>query len=231
MDVDPLITNLAQPKLFDLGDTSFGAVELFPSVWSAAEALTNSDETIRREGLERLAELNAARFSPLIAYLITTRLLDPNLEIRARVIRILAEVFAPDNQGQSAPDAVRLELKAWLCQMRTRQIYALLQAADFDPSSEPYISSLLNACPYAGNHLASILADRKVPLMIRKQAAVFTGRVGYLDAIPALERIATKLETRLNGQQAMPFAPVDGYDNEITLLPPVKEALTLLRSP
>jgi hypothetical protein len=53
--------------------------------------------------------------------------------------------------------------------------------------------------------------------------------VGYVDAIQALDRIATRLETRLNGQQAMPFLPLTGID-DTELLPEVQEVLFQLRS-
>jgi hypothetical protein len=58
----------------------------------------------------------------------------------------------------------------------------------------------------------------------------FVGRVGYVDAIQALERIALRLEARLNGQQAMPFLPMMGVD-DTALLPDVRAALFQLRSP
>lgn len=230
MDVDPLVTKLAQPTLFDLGETSFGALELFPSVWSAAEALTFPDVSTRRAGLERLAKLNAVRLSPLVAYLVATRLSDPDIELRTRVVQVVAEVLAPDNQGQAAPEPVLQQLKGYLSQMRTRQLFALLQVADFDPSSEPYIAALLNACPYAGHNLANIMTDRKALLGVRKQAAYFIGRVGYLDALPALERTAARLESRLSGQQSMPFATVEPCDESV-LLPAVLDTLNLLRAP
>jgi hypothetical protein len=56
------------------------------------------------------------------------------------------------------------------------------------------------------------------------------GRVGYLDALPALERLLARLESRLHGQQAMPFAPKSSLE-EAELLPDLQLTLTLLRSP
>jgi hypothetical protein len=125
---------------------------------------------------------------------------------------------------------VRQVLSARLSRMRTREIYALLQAALHDLAIETQTACLLKACPYAGNHLSDILASRKVPLPIRQQAVRFISMVGYLDAIPALERMAFRLESRLNGQQAMPFVPISGID-DTGLLPDVKSALASLQSP
>jgi hypothetical protein len=230
MDVDPPLTNLTQQTLFYLNDTSYNTIELFPSVWTAAEALTSPELAVRQAGFERLEGLNAARFSPLVAYLLATRIKEPDIKLRVRVVRHLASVFSPDEKGQMAPDAVRQHLKAFLSQMRNRSLFSLLQVADFDPTTEPCVAALLKACPFAGNNLACILADRRLRMSIRKQAVIFIGKVGYLDAIPALERIASRLESRLNGQQAMPFAPTDGND-EAELLAPVMTAITQLRAP
>jgi hypothetical protein len=105
-----------------------------------------------------------------------------------------------------------------------------MQVAVHDTNTKQYIARLLNACPYAGEHLADILSDRKVPLTIRLQAAYFIGQVGYLDVIQDLERLATRLESRLMGQQAMPFAPRSEPD-ETVLLPAIQNTLTMLRSP
>jgi hypothetical protein len=102
--------------------------------------------------------------------------------------------------------------------------------SEVNQDCEADVAQLLNACPYAGNHLADILADRSKTLNIRKQAAHYIGRVGYLAAVPALERLQTRLESRLSGQQAMPFAPPMGTD-EVELLPFVRETLAVLRAP
>jgi hypothetical protein len=114
--------------------------------------------------------------------------------------------------------------------MRTRQVYAMIQTLIYHPDLTPQIIRLFLACPYAGNHLIEIVNSRKVPLEIRQQAIWLIGEVGYLDAIPTLERMQIRMESRLNGQQAMPFAPPVGIDDS-ELLPGVKTTLALLRSP
>jgi hypothetical protein len=59
---------------------------------------------------------------------------------------------------------------------------------------------------------------------------LFIGTVGYLEAIPALERLAARLEARLSGQQAMTFAP-PSQSEENELLPIVRSVLHLLQAP
>ncbi len=82
MDYDPLLVKIDQPPLFDLGDLSSGAVELFPAVWNAVEALVNQEPSIRQAGILQIVQLDAARLSPVVAYLVASRITDPDLEVR-----------------------------------------------------------------------------------------------------------------------------------------------------
>jgi len=220
----------AQPGMWNQANVSMGVLELFPEVWSAAEALCGPDEKLRREGLARLDEMGAPRLSPLIAYLIATRLSDSDLELRTRAVRILGDLLALDAQGNATPETVRRYLVAKLSQMRTRDAYHLLEVVVTEPDTAPYVSRLLDACPYAGRHLADIATDRMLPVAQRKQAVLFIGAVGYLDAIYPLEKLAARLQARRNGQQSMPFAPPLQAD-ESELLPIVTSVLMLLQAP
>jgi hypothetical protein len=229
MDADSFHFHLDQPSLFEFDDASTSALELFPAVWSAGEAIISPDRQVRQQGLEQIAQSHAARYAPLIAYLLVTRLMEPEMELRTQVVNILADALRLDSQGRVAPEPVRLQLINDLARMRTRQIYALLQVADFDPQAVDSVAVLLNACSFAGNHLADILLDRKMSISIRMRAVELIGEVGYLDAIPVLERIRTRLEARLNGQQHMPFLTLEEGD-EVALLPSIQTSLELLRS-
>lgn len=229
-EFDPLFVNLEQLALFEWGESTSAAIELFPAVWSALEALVSTEPEARKTGLEKLEELNAARFSPLVAYVLVTRIAEPELELRAGVVRILSQVLLADQQGKLAPEPVRSLVKTHLALMRTRQVYSLLQLAVHDASMEAPAARLLNACVYAGNHLGEILADREMPLTVRIAAVKMIGLVGYVDAIPVLERILARLESRLNGQSSMPFAtPAEG--NESALVSALQSTLKILRLP
>jgi len=229
MDADSFQTRLEQPSLFEFDDTSTDAVELFPAVWAAGEAIISPDREFRMQGLEQIAQSRAARFSPLIAYLLVTRLNEPEMDLRSRVVNILADVLRLDSQGRVAPETVRLQLINHLARMRTRQIYSLLQVVDFDPQALDSVAVLLNACSFAGNHLSDLVLDRKIGVSIRMRAVELIGEVGYLDAMPVLERIRTRLEARLNGQQHMPFVTLES-DDEVALLPTIQASLDLLIS-
>ncbi len=221
---------LDQPVLFEFAQTtSTGAMELFPAVWNAVEALAAPEAAARHAALDRLLELRAPRLSPLVAYSLVTRLTDPDITLRGRVVQTLGEVLSNDIEGNAAPEAVRRHLTSSLAQMRTRSIFALLEVALHQPGLENSIALLLNACPYAGGHLANIVSDRKFAVLIRLKAARLIGLVGFLDAIPVLERLEARLLSRLSGQQSMPFAPPSCPD-ESDLLPAIQSTLKLLRS-
>ena len=66
-----------QPQLFLLEESS-GTIELFPAVWGALEDLTKEDVNVRRSALEELIELDAARFSPVVSYILVTKVVEPN---------------------------------------------------------------------------------------------------------------------------------------------------------
>lgn len=211
-------------------DESKTSVELFPAVWSALEKLIGSSQEERNLGLSILQEVNAARFSPLIAYILTTFLSDPDLQVRKKIVQILGAVLSPDEDGNPAPAEVRAVLLKYLSQLRTRQIFSLLQVLADDQSLLTETKRILNACPFAGNHLVEILNDQKVPLAIRKQAVLMIGIVGFSDALTALERIENRLESKINGQRSMPFLPAVSTGEE-ELLPVLQQVITILRSP
>ncbi len=228
MDVEQEPLAVSQLTLFDFSDLATGLVELFPAVWNAAENLAGAEARQRLQALEILVKCGAVRLSPLIVYLVFTRITDPDLEVRKRVIQALHDVLVPDETGKHAPDLVRQHLSAQFIRMRTREIYALLQVLADDPGMLAVVARLLFGNPYAGNHLAELAISRRAPLEIRRQAIRLIGEVGYLDALPALERIQMRLESRSSGQQAMPFAPLSGVD-DLDLLPDVNRALATLR--
>lgn len=230
MDSNPPQTSFGQPRLFKAGADSARIMELFPTLWSNLEDLSSPDVLTRQKALVSLENSGAARISPLVIYTLATCLTDPDVGIRVQVIKALGNVLAPDAQGNLSVEAVIDHLTFYLSRMRTRQVFSMIQALADNPDLAPQVVRLLLACPFAGNHLVEIAHSRKVSLEIRNTAIWLIGEVGYVEAIPALERLQIRMESRLNGQQAMPFAPPLGIDDS-GLLPGLKNALSLLRSP
>lgn len=218
-----------QPQLFFL-EESVGVVEIFPGVWGALEDFTADNAAVRNNALDRLIELGAPRVSPLVVYILLTRIIDQDIKLRARIVGVLSSILEIDQNGRSTPEEVRSSIHLHLSGFRTRQIYALLEVSANNESQISEVARLLNTCPFAGNHLVDIVSDHKVPVEIRQQAAVMLGEVGYLSALPALERLAARLETRVKGQQRMYFASEES-PSESKLLPAVEEAINLLRAP
>jgi hypothetical protein len=222
--------NLSQPMLFDFADTATGALEFFPEVWSATEKLTSPELLVRRDALDRLIVLDAARLSPMVAYMIATRIFDPDLDLRYKVIDLLGNILSPRETGKLTPPEVRLHLKEYCLLMGRRGFLHVLEVAEAHPEAESKIAALLNLCSQSGDELTKILSDRRVSLSLRRQAINFIGRVGFIDAIPNLEKLEHRLESRMNGQRTMSFAPPSTQD-ESSLLPIIQATLTLLKEP
>jgi HEAT repeat protein len=230
MDLDKVFVKPSQPPLLDFDDSSNGMVELFPRVWQLLEAAISPDVNMRRFAMKELVEMEAVRLLPLIAYFIATRITDPDVDTRALVVYAISDALLPDDQGKPPDETVRQNLLLYLSQMRTRQIYAIIQVLPKYPNLELDVARLLNACPYAGNQMSDILASRKASLEIRRCAIRMIGLVGYLDAVPALERLLARLESRLHGQTTMSFAQVDMVE-DAELIPDIRRSLAFLQSP
>jgi hypothetical protein len=207
-----------------------GALEFFPEVWGAAEKLNSPDVLERRDALDRLIVLDAPRLSPLVAYLVATRIFDPVLELRYKAIDVLGKILRPRETGKLAPPDVRLHIKEYCSQMGGRGFIKLLEVAEAFPEAESSVASLFNLCSQSGETLVRIMGDRKISFELRRQAIIFIGRVGFLEAIPSLEKFESRLESRVNGQKSMPFAPPSTSD-ENSLLPVVQATLALLKKP
>jgi hypothetical protein len=191
-------------------------------LWHASEMLVSPELNSRIEGLQRLIELRAARQYPVIAYLIATRILEPDVKLRTDVVKVIGDVLKLNFDDQPILEDIRIILINHLAQMRTRQIFALLQVADFDQSSEIGVEMLLSTCSYAGIQLVTIASNRTAPMSIRMLAVQFIERVGYLDAASDLERLASQIDARISTQ--------DDENEEYGLLSLLQATLRKLRA-
>lgn len=221
---------LTQPTLFAFRESSSETLELIPEVWKAAERLTSPLDEEREKGLAELKSLDICHLSPLIAYLLATRLTDPNLEIRFHIVQTLGDILRLKDEDQTTPDPVRRHLQGYLSRMRRRQIYAILQVADRYSASEENVAAILNMCSYAGAALSAILSDRKAPISIRQKAIYYCGRVGFLDSVPALERLISRLQALNERQTHMDFVSTERNAEEQTLLIYARAALEKLKN-
>ncbi len=230
MEIDFYSPVLTQPILFELPNVATGAVELFPALWRAIEDLISPDVEIRRSGLKSLHTLGAGRLSPVAAYFLVTRLNEPVVELRAQIVQLLGDLLMPDAAGHVLPEDVRRVIVTSVSQICRRDICGLLEMLVEYPAQEAALFHLLKLNPFAGVQMADILTDKQIAIAVRMKAAHLIGMIGYLDAIPTLEKLQSRLDGRRSGQQTMLFAP-SGAAEEAQLLPIVRNTLAMLKSP
>lgn len=220
--------DLPQLALFELEYAPSGTAERFPAVWQALEAITSPNLTDRQAGLNQLIALDVIRLSPLVASVLAMCLSDPDIQLRTRIVCALGDVLLPTADEMLAPQ-VRQHLKV-VCASWTREnVMLFLEVVDSDPQALVATSALLNLCSRSGKQLTEIMIDRKVSVVLRKRAIDLIGRVGFLEAIPSLERLSDRLAARSQGQQKMPFAP-PGEPGEEILISGLQATLTMLRA-
>jgi hypothetical protein len=199
-------------------------------MWLVAEALISPDLGTRRDGFQRLLLLEALSSRPLLAYLLATRITEPDLNLRVDIVRGLGSLLLPAPDGKPVAEEVRRTLTYHLNRMRMRQVFSLLQVWAVTPEAGRQVACLLDACPYAGTYLVNIVNERKFDLALRQQAIQAIGQVGYLDALPALERLIQRVEARAETQRTLPLKS-NTTDDETTLLPTLQETIRILQSP
>ena len=227
--MDHEFMQIVQLPLFEYGETARNIAELFPALWKAAEQLTSPDASIHQKGLDTILEMGAQKVSPLVAYLIATCMNDADVFIRRRVVIILADLIAGEGNGQQIPDEVRAAVMHYVHNMSEAVVLGLLEVSVADAHADQAIYHLFNTCPYAGKYLGDVLVQWKHPLAIRQKAIYFIGLVGYLEALPVLERMMNRLEARQDGQYAMTFAPASSK-NDDDLMPFLRIAIEQLNS-
>ncbi len=171
-------------------------------IWAAAESLVSPDLMQRINAFEHILEYDVIRQLPLLTYLLVTRLTEPDIELRTRIVKALGTFACTGFTEIPISEEVQKSLVYHLSKLRTREIFALLQVADYDKTSDPYISSLLSCSSFAGDHLSQIVSARTTPNEIRCQAARFIGVLGFLDALPTLERLASRFSGRAGEREA-----------------------------
>lgn len=193
---------------------------------AALESLVAPDVPTRRLGLEKLLSIDAHRRSPLAAVVLAQRVEEPDIEIRTSILRALAEILMPKTKKRrKRPDAqVRLWLNHALSQMRTREVYAILQVLTHDPKERDYVCCILNACSFAGETMRRIVGDRKVEISVRVAAAEAVGCVGFLDALPALKALDRRISASMADQAPDTLLPIHKSEVEV-LLPVVRDAV------
>lgn len=226
MDIDPLMMGVNHSDLQNFSATQFFALDQGVEFWKAAQDLIHPDVELRRSGLETLMAFGAASYSPLLAYLLVSRLAEPELQLRARIVKELSRLLDLPFNGNQAINEVIYFLKNNLSQMHRNQIVSLLNLADAEENTYQHVCKIIGQCSYAGDHLADIIADRGSGLAMRQIAARLVGDIGYLSALPTLERISSRLEAKRNNSSL----GLDRLNGESALLPILQDALSQLKN-
>ncbi len=204
--------------------------EYLPVLWQNAQYLVGVDPKLRFQALEELNKLEVIRYSPLLAYLVATRLSDSETNIRNAAILILVSVLNPDVIGNPAPKEVLLEIYNCLSNISKDTVAKLLMCSIDYEENRSDISKLLNLCSESGKHLASILADRNELIGIRRQAADYIGLIGFVETRPILIRIKNRLESVVKNNTRSPIN-LENQEEQKSLLLSINTALTLLQNP
>jgi HEAT repeat protein len=190
----------------------------------ALESLVAPNTHNRRLGLERLLAIDAHRRSPLAAVVLAQRIEEPDIEIRISILRALTEILKPMKRHKRPDSQVRHWLIHALSQMRTREVYAILQVMAHDSNERDCVCTILNACSFAGETMKRILSDRKVEMSVRVAAAEAVGCVGFLDALPALRALDRRISDLALDHEQDSLLPIHKAEVE-ELLPVVRDAL------
>jgi len=167
-------------------------------LWETAEDLISPDSYLRESALDQLKEIDGVGRSPLIAYLLVSRISEPELEIRLHLIQLLGSLVDYDSPGPHLTDQALGIAKEALDQINKFQLLKLMEVSDSYLAAESAIKSILKLSSYAGAVLSGIVNDWKLPISIRQQAVFYCGEGGYLSSKPTLQNLIQRVEKTRN---------------------------------
>jgi HEAT repeat protein len=185
--------------------------------------LIDPDPNLREAALEELQSLEGFQEQPLIIYLLTTRLMDPDLDIRFHAVQVLGGLLNGDSsQGEMSDQCLRA-LTTFTTQIDKSQLVKLMEVSVAYLAAEEAIVNILRLCSYAGKVLGGIVNDRKLPVEIRQQAIFYAGEVGFLSAKGAIRNLVQRIRKSKSKLGLIPLRKK--YLDEETLLPFAEAAL------
>jgi hypothetical protein len=184
-------------------------------IWLASEMLASPRSVEREEALDYLVEQGAPAKSPLIAYLLATRLSDPDLGVRFHMVKTLGAVLIGAEHGEQLPDQVLRQLQSFLTHLNKEQILDLLEVSEQYLSAEESLIAIFKLCSYAGDVLSGIVNDRKISLEIRQNAIYYCGEIGFLETITTLQVLVMRIEKRNQLQSRSPLRKKAQDENQL----------------
>jgi hypothetical protein len=192
----------------------------------AMQALFSPELSVRRDALLQLEEMDAHLRSPLVISLLVHRLIEPDLQMRVRIVNMISAAIVGEEGSSRVPEKVRRYLRRSLNEMGDREILALLELLTTQEISDQ-LCYIFNECSTSGEQLARIVLNRKEDISTRIAASDVIAEVGFIEAKTAIESLELRLSNLMSGQIPMSFAPKLTKEAE-ALLPTIRKALRAL---
>ena len=177
--------------------------DLSLKLWDYAQELISLDPDQRDQAIERLSGVEGVQDSVLIAYLLITRLMEPELEIRFHLVQLLGSLLDFESSGRRFSDRVLGVVHHELSQLTKYQVENILEVSSRYLAADGAVKNIFKLCSYAGNVLSGIVNDRKQPVQIRQQAINYCGELGFLESKTALENLVRRVEKARNSSQSI----------------------------
>jgi hypothetical protein len=137
-------------------------------------------------------------------------------------LKALRTALLPEDE--QPVDGVQTRILDALWHIDEADVLAMLQASILADQNLDIICDIFNKCSHSGDLLAAILLNGRVEVAVRAKAAEAIGRIGFLQAIPAIENLKGRLISQSEGQLSMAFAPRTRGNAE-KLLPVIQQTL------
>jgi len=178
-----------------MGNSGITEIPLKNEIWIAAENLVSAMPLEREQALDFLRDKGIFKSSPLAAYLLATRTIDEDLEVRYHSIQILGELLDfEDSSGMGLTDLALKHVHGFFAQIGKDQMIRLLEVRESYLAAENALLNIFKIFSYAGDILSGIVNDRKIPASIRQVAIFLGGEAGFLELVPVFQNLIQRIE-------------------------------------
>jgi hypothetical protein len=178
-----------------MGNSGITEIPLKNEIWIAAENLVSAMPLEREQALDFLRDKGIFISSPLAAYLLATRTIDEDLEVRYHSIQILGELLDfEDSSGMGLTDLALKHVHGFFAQIGKDQMIRLLEVRESYLAAENALLNIFKIFSYAGDILSGIVNDRKIPASIRQVAIFLGGEAGFLELVPVFQNLIQRIE-------------------------------------
>jgi hypothetical protein len=193
----------------------------------ALEDLIIPNAELQSQALCRLSQMDAHRRSPLAVAFLGTRIIEPDIVLRAKIVSMLATTLTINERAERSPSKVLKILRNILCEIGDREVHALLDLVVANTAMLDPVCTILDQCSICGKTLVDIVNKPTLDVAIRIAAAEVIAKIGFLEAIQPMELLERRLVDRTFRQVAMNFASRK-YDEAEQLIPVLRQTLEAL---